>query len=239
MVIYVRDKDTVHQCIYILTFLFLLFSLTDCAGIPFGNAQLGACGCNDNWSCRDCFGVVNGTAQLGLCGCEDNSTCVDCLGIPYGPAQPLACGCNDDTSCKDCQGTINGTATEQWCGKCGTDASECNTILGATLGTFLGLVLICGLAFWLFTRRRRRDTRGGPPILPGPDRLDYNPAAQPLLNRAGDDRLHHRNPTQQPENQYTNGRTIYDTLREQKSRAAGGGVPNWFGEPGRGSKKSV
>jgi len=74
----------------------------DCLGVPNGRAQMEACGCGDDTSCRDCRGVPDGPAQMKVCGCDDDSSCRDCNGVPYGTAVELACGCME--SCPDGEG---------------------------------------------------------------------------------------------------------------------------------------
>jgi len=56
-------------------------------------------GSPENWDdtlCepRDCLGVPGGDAQILACGCNDATSCLDCAGMPYGDAEDLGCGCN-------------------------------------------------------------------------------------------------------------------------------------------------
>merc|ERR1711865_148315 len=77
-------------------------SVYDCLGVPNGRAQMEACGCGDDTSCRDCRGEPDGKAEMKACGCEDDTSCRDCNGVPHGTAVELACGCMD--SCPDGEG---------------------------------------------------------------------------------------------------------------------------------------
>jgi hypothetical protein len=48
----------------------------DCTGVPNGNAEVLACGCDDADSCNDCAGVPNGNAEVLQCGCDDADSCI-------------------------------------------------------------------------------------------------------------------------------------------------------------------
>jgi len=61
----------------------------DCNNVPGGNAQILACGCNDDTSCRDCEGTPNGTKQDLNCGCG-NPAPGEC-GCEECPAEPPPC----------------------------------------------------------------------------------------------------------------------------------------------------
>jgi len=122
----------------------------DCAGAPFGEATVDACGIcgGDGSACKGCDGTANSGKKLddcGVCGGQNN-TCLDCAGVPNGGKKTDSCGMcgGDGTSCVDCSGIPNGPNKPDSCGVCSGSNSclDCSGIPNG--GTLVDKCGTCG-----------------------------------------------------------------------------------------------
>ena len=114
----------------------------DCAGLPFGKAQIDRCGvCGGNGSscvvtskcpvvnCTICCGCDMNLKPVlpdacGKCG-GDGKECAGCDGIPFSGMQFDFCGVcgGDNTTCIGCDGVVHSGKVKDLCGICGGDNS--------------------------------------------------------------------------------------------------------------------